>query len=191
MAFQKFREKIVTLQGSLDWFTADFLNRDDFKQFADNLSGNVSCYNEICITGYFSETIRNELEALIGRCHVRLICPEFPEKPNNRDRKNLQALKRLAEIGAEIRLNNRLHARFLVAFSSQLARDIDGYEFMNGLLLVGSFDFNTECIGKERHDAGIKTKHPDLVSSALQLFQQIWKEPESIDLQKNKLGLEK
>lgn len=31
---------------------------------------------------------------------------------------------------------------------------------MNRPLVIGSFDFNTECIGKERYDARIKTKHP-------------------------------
>ena len=169
----------------MDLFKTDFLDRDNFRQFADSLSGNVGGYSEVCITGYFSETIRNELETVIKRgCHVRLICPEFPEKLNNRDRKNLQALKKLAQMGAEIRLNNRLHARFLVAYFSQLTRDIDGNEWMNGLLVVGSFDFNTECIGKERYDAGIKTKHPDLIESAVGLFEQIWREPESVDLQK-------
>jgi hypothetical protein len=54
---------------------------------------------------------------------------------------------------------------------------------MGGLLLIGSFDFNTECIGKDRYDAGIKTKHPDLVESATKLFEQIWDEPESIPIE--------
>jgi hypothetical protein len=50
------------------------------------------------------------------------------------------------------------------------------------LLIIGSFDFNTECIGKERLDAGIKTNHPDLVKSALQFFDGIWNTTESISL---------
>ena len=187
MTFQKVRDKIIHLQVDLDLFKADFLDRDGFKQFANNLSGNLN-YDEVCITGYFSETIRNELENVIKRgCHVRLICPEFPEKLPNRDRKNLQALKKLAQMGAEIKLNYRLHARFLVAYFRQPTIDIDRNEWMNGLLVIGSFDFNTECIGKERYDAGIKTKHPDLIKSAVQLFEQIWREPESVDLQKKYL----
>jgi DNA repair photolyase len=43
--------------------------------------------------------------------------------------------------------------------------------------------FNTECMGKERYDAGIKTRHPDLVKSAIELFQQIWDERESMSLE--------
>jgi hypothetical protein len=35
-------------------------------------------------------------------------------------------------------------------------------------------------MGKERYDAGIKTTHPDLVQSTLNLFEQIWNEPESL-----------
>jgi hypothetical protein len=62
--------------------------------------------------------------------------------------------------------------------------DIDGNKWMNGLLVIGSFDFNTKCIGKKRYDAGIKTKHPDLIESAVQLFEQVWREPESVDLLK-------
>lgn len=45
---------------------------------------------------------------------------------------------------------------------------------IHGLLILGSFDFNTECIGKERHDAGVKTSHPDLVKSAIDFFNQVW-----------------
>jgi hypothetical protein len=184
MTFQKVRDKITNLQVDLDLFKADFLDRDGFKQFADNLSGNINGYNEVCITGYFSETIRKELETVIKRgCHVRLICPEFPVQ-SSRDRKNLQALRKLVDAGAEIKVNDRLHARFLVAYFPELTKHIDGNELRNGLLVVGSFDFNTECIGQDRYDAGIKTKHPDLIESAVQLFEQIWREPESVDLQK-------
>jgi hypothetical protein len=188
MKFEKFKEKIVNLQGDLNWFKAEFLDKDGFREFANNLCDKTGCYSEVCMTGYFSETIRKELEKLVKRgCHVKLICPEFPEKPNTRDRKNLQALKELAYCGAEIKVNSRLHARFLVAYSSQLVKERDGNEWMNGLLVIGSFDFNAECIGLERHDAGIKTQYPDLVESAAQLFEKIWRETGSVDLLKKYL----
>jgi hypothetical protein len=73
-------------------------------------------------------------------------------------------LQELANSGAKIKVNSRLHARFLVAYSKQLAKERDGNEWMNGLLLIGSFDFNKDCIGLDRHDAGILTKYPDLSS---------------------------
>ncbi|MGD8505967.1 MAG: phospholipase D-like domain-containing protein [Candidatus Bathyarchaeota archaeon] len=170
--WEKFRKKIIHLQDDLGPFSVDFLNRDSFRRFCDNLRSRVEAYRNIWITGYFSETIRGELQNIIkGKYNVRLICPEFAIQ-SERDRRNLQALKKLADAGAEIKFNNRLHARFLVAHS-----------FTRGLLIIGSFDFNTECIGKERYDAGIRTGHPDLVKSATELFEQIWNEPESIPVE--------
>jgi len=174
--WRKFTQKIVGLQSDLTPFEVDFLDRDSFKKFCDNLPHDVgSPYQNIFITGYFSETIREPLERIIKmKRNVRLICPEFSTQ-SRRDRRNLEALKKLAKAGAEIKINNRLHARFLVAHSPV----IEG----KGFLVIGSFDFNTECIGKERYDAGIKTRHPDLVKSATELFEQIWDEPESIPLE--------
>jgi len=59
------REKIVKLQSDVNLFKVEFLDRDGFKRFADNLSSNVESWNKICITGYFSETIRKSLESII------------------------------------------------------------------------------------------------------------------------------
>jgi len=163
LAYENFRQKIVDLQGDLAQLNVEFLDRDDFKKFADNLVSNLGSWNNICITGYFSETIRKSLEILLRRSqyNMRLICP-YLDPRTARDRKNLQALNKLAKAGAEIKINDRLHARFLVAYNPEPHER----EFVKywGLLLIGSFDFNTECIGRERYDAGIKTRHPDLDS---------------------------
>ena len=174
--WEKLKNKIIYLQGDLSPFEVTFLDRDSFKQFSENLRGAVEAYENIYITGYFSETPRETLEKIIRSKHnVRIICPEF-QRQTQRDERNLQALRKLAGAGAEVRFNNRLHARFLVAHN--LARDAP----LRGLLVIGSFDFNTECLGRERYDAGIKTWHPDLVKSAVSLFEQIWNEPESVPL---------
>jgi hypothetical protein len=169
--WEKLREKIVGLQSDIAPFKVDFLDRDSFKRFCDNLD-EIQEFNEICVTGYFSETIRGSLEKIIkiGR-HVRLICPEF-SLGSKRDRRNMEALKKLAGAGVEIKFNSRLHARLLVAFNAPAPQ-------IRGLLILGSFDFNTECIGKERYDAGIRTTHPDLILSAIRLFEQVWKDSES------------
>ena len=181
LAYENFRQKIVNLQHDVAQLNVEFLDRDDFKKFADNLVSNVNGWNNICITGYFSETIRKSLEIILSRpsYNIRLICP-YLDSRNTRDRKNLQALSKLANAGAQIKINDRLHARFLVAYNPSSKK----HEFIKywGLLLIGSFDFNTECIGRERYDAGIKTKHPDLVKSAVELFDQIWNKSESIPL---------
>jgi hypothetical protein len=171
----------VNLQSDVSLFEAEVLDRDGFKRFADSLRKNVMAWQRICITGYFSETIRKSLESILkGKLNkVRLICPHLDDK-KVRDRKNLQALRKLANAGAENKINERLHARFLVAYNPVAQHPHLDYW---GLLLMGSFDFNTECIGRERYDTGIKTRHPDLVESAVELFEQIWNEPESIPLE--------
>jgi len=74
-----------------------------------------------------------------------------------------------------VKFNNRIHARLLVAYHPQLSES-------RGLLVLGSFDFNPECMGRERYDAGIKTAHPDLISAATHLFEEIWNDPESVPL---------
>jgi hypothetical protein len=179
MSYEEFRNKIVNLQGDWGLFPIDFINRDSFKDFADHLYDNLTggSYDEVCITGYFSETIREPLEQFskMQGHKVRLICQELdPNKP--RERKNLDVLRKLCKTGVEVKVNYRIHARFLVAHILEfLPKTV-------GLLILGSFDFNNECIGKERLDAGIKTKHPDLVKSAIQFFDGIWNTTESIPL---------
>lgn len=171
--YEKFRNKIgVELQSDWQSFKVEFLDRDSFKVFSDNLLEQIGGWTEIGIAGYFSETIRESLERIIetGR-KLRLICQEL-DVNDRRDRKNLDVLKRLCLKGVEIKINNRLHARFLVAYRP----DERG---KSGVLVLGSFDFNTECLGKERYDAGVKTMHPDLVNSAIDLFEEIWNDPES------------
>jgi hypothetical protein len=149
------------------------MDREGFKRFADNLWGNISQWSEVCITGYFSEAVRVDLEnyAKIQGHKLRLICQEL-DVNSKRDKKNLEVLRKLCKSKTEIKVNNRLHARFLVAHHPQ-------FKETRGLLIIGSFDFNTDCISKERFDAGVVTGHPDLVRSALKLFEEIWNEPES------------
>ena len=48
---------------------------------------------------------------------------------------------------------------------------------------MGSFDYNTECIGRERYDAGLKTSNPDLVNSAIAFFEQVWNDSETQTLE--------
>lgn len=181
--WEKVRRKIVDLQNDFNLFQAEFFNRGKFNRFANNLSNQVEGQAEICITGYFSETIRKEIEKIARTDrNVRLICPYFQIK-SARDRKNLQVLKKLDEVGAKVRVNDRLHARFLVSY-------IPGSHIWRGILLIGSFDFNTECIGMERHDAGIKTSHPDLIESAVKLFEEIWSESSPL-LEKYSVEIEK
>ena len=144
--WEKLRQKIIGLQSDITPFTVGFVDRDEFKRICDNLGYDIRGYHEICITGYFSETIRDELQKMLrNKCHVRLIVPDFPtSSTSERDRRNVEALKKLEKAGAAIKLNNRLHARLLLAYTSYTNNPIP-----RGLLIIGSFDFNTECIGRE------------------------------------------
>lgn len=182
MEYEKFREKIVGLQHDLAEFKVEFLDRDGFKRFVDNLFNEVGAWTETCITGYFSEIIRQPLEQIVGRRggsprNVRLICQEFDLK-KKRDRKNLEVLRKLEKAKIKIKINHRIHARFLVGYHPPTMPRTR----WRGKLVIGSFDFNSECHSKERHDAGIITGHPDLVQSAVELFDQIWNDTESIVL---------
>ena len=181
MAYEEFKEKIVKLQSDVALFKTEFLDRDEFRKFANDLHSNIDSWHELCITGYFSETIRKSLERIISFPHfkVRLVCPPLNPR-NTRDRKNLQILRKLARAGVQVKINDRLHARFLVAYNR-----VQGHASLKywGMVLIGSFDFNMECIGRERYDAGIKTRNPDLVNSAVELFEQIWSEQESKSLE--------
>jgi hypothetical protein len=173
MVYEEFKRKIAELQSDFTQFQVEFLDREGFKRFADNLFQEIGGYNKICITGYFSEAIRDTLEFFARNHRLKLLSQEF-DLNNKREKKNLEVMRKLCKAGAEIKVNNRLHARFLIAHSPEFPGI--------GLLVVGSFDFNTEGMSKERYDAGIKTKNPDLVVSALRLFEQIWNEPESSPL---------
>jgi hypothetical protein len=75
MEFAQFKDKLANLQSDLNCFRAEFLTEDEFKEFANGLCDKTGCYGEVCITGYFSENIRRELEKLVKTsCHLRLIC---------------------------------------------------------------------------------------------------------------------
>jgi len=174
--FGEFRSDIANLVQQLDIFQVEFMNKYDFKKFADNLNGNLNVWNEICITGYFAETIREQLVRLAWHKKVKLICPKF-EAETKRDKQNLEVLRKLSKAGVEIKVNDRMHARLLVAHNPE------SYQ-LRGLLIIGSFDFNADCLALQRYDAGIKTGHPDLIESALKLFEEIWNDSSSQTLEK-------
>jgi len=180
--FDDFKNVLANLHERFNLFRVDFMDRQGFKNFSHDLSSKLGTWNEICITGYFSEAVREDLERLAQFKKLRIIGIEFNPK-NRRDRKNLEALKKLSKVkgdgeryGVEIKVNNMLHARFLVAFNQSASQ-------LRGRLILGSFDFNTEGVAGVRFDAGITTQHPDLVRSAIKLFDEIWNDSSSISLE--------
>ena len=178
--FDKFHNILANLPEQLNKFKVDFKNRNDFKDFAFNLSGNLKSWNEVYVTGYFSEGARGEFNKIAEWKKLRLICPKF-RLSSERNRSDLQALRKLSKVeplgknaGVEIKISNMVHARLFVAFNRILQT-----EDYSGLLVLGSFDFNKEGIAGERFDAGISTQNPDLVKSAIKLFEEIWNDDSS------------
>jgi hypothetical protein len=77
----------------------------------------------------------------------------------------------MQEKGIEIRVNDRIHTRLFIGYSD---RDLNTDS--NGVLLLGTFDFNKEGLSEDKINAGILTRHPDLVKSARELFERVWEE---------------
>jgi len=175
--WDKIKKSILKLHSDLTRFEVNFLDRDSFKDFVDYISQDIQGYPEVCITGYFAEVIRDPIENMtkLGQ-NVRLIRQEFPARLSKKDKKELEVLEKLVKAGVKIKINHRTHARLFIAHSPELGEG-------RGLVVIGSFDFNSDCYSKDRYDAGIKTRHPDLVESAVKLFEEIWSEPKSISLE--------
>ena len=115
-------------------FRVDFFDERNFKKFANEEMGSLcQSFEEICISGYFSDGIARQLvTALRGlNTKVRIITAEHGNSRN--DKKNLASLRKIQDVGAEVRVNIRTHFRmFLCKGNTQ------------GLLILGSFDFNKE-----------------------------------------------
>lgn len=162
--FSKLINEADELRTKLLKFNIDFCDEADFKKFVNSEAGSLChAYNELCITGYFSDGFAKilipNLEEVNTR--VRIITQEHGE--SKRDRQNLNSLRKIQDVGAEIRVNNRTHFRMFLGKSKT-----------QGFLVLGSFDFNKEGMNEERRDVGIRTRHPDLVEAAYEYFNNVW-----------------
>lgn len=163
--FNKIRNKLEEIQKNILAFQIQFFNETQFKKFTNDDLGNLfQSFDEVCISGYFSDGFaKNIIKNLKGlRTRVRIITQEHNlSRPN--DRKNLASLRKIQDEEVEIRVNHRTHFRMFLCRSEK-----------QGLLILGSFDFNKEGMNEERRDAGIYTMHPDLVESAYEYFNNVW-----------------
>ena len=149
-------------------FRVDFYNESLFKNFVNTeVESLFNNYKDVCITGYFSDGIAKILtKNLKGlNTNVRIITQEH-NLQNKRDRQNLASLRKIQDAGVEIIVNQRVHCRMFLC-------RLEEYQ---GLLVLGSFDFNKEGMNEERRDAGIFTQHPDLVESSFKFFNEIWED---------------
>ncbi|MGA3291206.1 MAG: phospholipase D-like domain-containing protein [Candidatus Bathyarchaeia archaeon] len=180
--WEEFRSKLEVANNGLGKFNVVFMDDQRFSNFINHLKGNKTEYdyqysvrqcNFFDIIGYFSEGIGKVLlQHLEGYkdCKIRLITPEL-KTDQRQDRLNLNALRKMQEKGIEIRVNDRIHTRLFIGYSD---RDLNTDS--NGVLLLGTFDFNKEGLSEDKINAGILTRHPDLVKSARELFERVWEE---------------
>lgn len=118
---------------------------------------------EICIMGYFDHESLDKLkEVLAGGGKVKIIHPELTT--SRQDQGNLDALKRIEDNGAEVRIHSMLHAR--VFYLSK-----DGQPWG---AIVGSGDVKSDCLGGRRFDAAIWSNYPDILKSVVEFFNRVW-----------------
>jgi len=111
--------------------------------------------------GHFDQELLDKLTPIAKR--IKIISPEDTLKTA----KNKDALRRISKDGAEVRLHPMLHARILLVPK-------------RNFLIVGSGDLQTNCLGGNRFDAGIKSNYPELIGDALNFFNRVWNESEPL-----------
>lgn len=115
---------------------------------------------ELAFTGYFDQHLLKDFKAMnLKKVRVRSISPELTS--SKQDKINLDALQRLAKMGAYIRFHPMLHARMVVSPTE---------------VIVGSGDIKSDCLGGRRYDAGIWSNNPVLVQSSKAFLEKIWDE---------------
>lgn len=114
---------------------------------------------ELMLTGYFDQYLLADFQAMSPTSSIKFISPEL--SGSKQDRTNLDALKRLQKMGAEIRFHPMLHARMILSPTE---------------IIVGSADVKSDCLGGRRYDAGIWSNNPVLVRSGKVFVDKVWSE---------------
>ena len=114
---------------------------------------------ELMLTGYFDQYLLKAFNAMKPLPKIKFISPELTNSKS--DNINLDALKRLTKMGAEVRFHSMIHAR--IALNSKE-------------VIVGSSDIKSDCLGGRRYDAGVWSNNPILVQDANNFFQKVWDE---------------
>lgn len=114
---------------------------------------------ELIITGYFDQYLLKDLQNINPKPSIKFISPELTSSKS--DRVNLDALRRMVALGAEVRCHPMLHARLVLNPSE---------------IIVGSADIKSDCLGGRRYDACIWSSNPNLVQSGKNFFAKVWNE---------------
>jgi len=118
---------------------------------------------ELMFAGYFDQYLLKDFQSLSSKPQIKFISPELTG--SKQDQTNLDALKRLSAMGAEIRFHPMLHARMVLSPTE---------------IIVGSADIKSDCLGGRRYDAGIWTNNPMLIRSGKTFFDKVWAESKKL-----------
>ena len=116
---------------------------------------------DLYIMGYFDQIMLDKLLPMAR--YVRIISPAGALKT----KKNKDALRRINKAGAKVRTHPMLHARIFCVPDRRI-------------LIIGSGDLQTDCLGGSRFDAGVWSNYPELIKSAIDFFNRVWEESEPL-----------
>ncbi len=120
------------------------------------------------IMGYFDHVLLDKLARIANV--TKIISPSREmqnQKPTRKMEKNEDALERIAKMGADVRLHPMLHARMFCVPQ-------------RNFLIIGSGDIQTYCFGGTRFDAGIYSNNPELIKQAMNFYNRVWAESETL-----------
>ena len=177
LSWNKIFKDIGEVSSLIKRFRVDFIDEQEFLKFVAHLkdpslhgalndtyrivlpSKAGSGFNPrfIYLTGFLGTQIRDLLCEASAYCQIKVI---------SRYNKPAAVLREMTEKGIKVGVNKNAHARLFIAYA-----DRDHLE--EGLLVLG-FDFDLKGLSGERKDAGIITRHPDLIQSAVIFFERIW-----------------
>jgi len=145
-------------------FTARWITFEGFKKHFDRMENHFSTYEEIWITGHFSNNFARKIEGLcekLPNCDLRIL--SIDPKGNQI---NLDALNKMKEDGARVKIHRKLHARMFIGYNEK--RDIME-------LMIGSYDYNREGYSGENINVCISSRNPELIHEARKFFMKHWR----------------
>jgi len=177
LSWNKIFKDISGISSLIERFRVDFIDEQEFLKFFAHLkdpsrpgvlndayrivlphkAGSGFNPRFIYLTGFLGTQIRDLLCAASAYCQIKVI---------SRYNRPAAVLREMAEKGIKVGVNKNAHGRLFIAYG-------DRNHLEEGLLILG-FDFDKEGLSGERKDAGIITKHPDLMQSAIDFFERIW-----------------
>jgi hypothetical protein len=153
----------------------DFWDHKEFLRFYQEITGSPNRNriefsqghgNYFDVMGYFDDPMFNVAEIIIKNgIDVRILT-----RAETINSKKLSTVKKLVKLGAKIRYNDKIHARLINSYN------VYKWGIESGEVIIGSFDFDRECISSSRRDAGIHTRDLEIVESVANFFDGIWED---------------